>query len=149
MLADAVGIKVGDRETRDIADIFAMTEAAIQRARLFRSGRGQARLAAMPEAELVTVARNREATARFGWSPYMHDPKLKGRLHRIRMPTLVLWGAGDRIVAPGLWPRLSPPPFPARASRSIERAGHFPHLEQPEHFAQTVFVFRPAEESAP
>ena len=38
--------------------------------------------------------------ARYGWSPYMHDPKLKGRLHRIRVPTLVLWGAADRIAPP-------------------------------------------------
>jgi pimeloyl-ACP methyl ester carboxylesterase len=27
----------------------------------------------------------------------MHDPKLKGRLHRIRIPTLVLWGTADRL----------------------------------------------------
>jgi pimeloyl-ACP methyl ester carboxylesterase len=45
------------------------------------------------------VARNREATARYGWSPHMHDPKLKGRLHRIRVPTLLLWGTADRILS--------------------------------------------------
>ena len=52
------------------------------------------------------VARNREADARFAWSPYMHNPKLKGRLHRIRMPTLLLWGTADRILTRELRPRL-------------------------------------------
>ena len=50
----------------------------------------------MPEEELPLVARNAESTARYGWSPYMHDPKLKHRLHRIRVPTLLLWGTADR-----------------------------------------------------
>ncbi len=44
VLANAVGIKVGDRETRDIVDIFAMPESEFVAARLFRSGRRQARL---------------------------------------------------------------------------------------------------------
>jgi pimeloyl-ACP methyl ester carboxylesterase len=26
----------------------------------------------------------------------MHDPKLNGKLHRIQIPTLVLWGTADR-----------------------------------------------------
>ena len=54
---------------------------------------------AMPDDAVRAVARNREATARYAWSPYMHDPKLKGRLHRIKIPTLFLWGAADRIVS--------------------------------------------------
>ena len=99
VLANAVGIKVGDRETRDIVDIFAMTERS-STSSPSRSGRIAARdYKAMPDAEVRIVARNREATARYAWSPYMHDPKLKGRLHRIRIPTLFLWGASDRILS--------------------------------------------------
>ena len=54
---------------------------------------------AMADAELKIVARNREATARYGWSPYLHNPKLKGRLHRVRVPTLFLWGSADRVLS--------------------------------------------------
>ena len=53
---------------------------------------------AMSEDELRIVARNRESAARFAWSPYMHDPKLRDRLHRIGIPTLVLWGTSDRLI---------------------------------------------------
>jgi pimeloyl-ACP methyl ester carboxylesterase len=140
VLADAFGIKVSDRETRDIADIFAVTEPQLTELSYFDPGFAKRDLTQLPEAELVTIARNREAMARFGWSPYMHDPKLKGRLHRIRIPTLVLWGAGDRIVAPD-YGRAYAAAIPGARFELIERAGHFPHLEQPDLFARKVQAF--------
>ena len=88
------------------------------------------------------MARNREATARFTWSPYMHDPKLKGRLHRIDVPTLFLWGdAGSHRDEPE-YGRAYAAAIPDARFETIERAGHFPHLEQPEAFARAVFGFR-------
>ena len=44
VMANAVGIKVGDRETRDIADIFAITDKGVSRTHLLRSERRPARL---------------------------------------------------------------------------------------------------------
>ncbi len=131
VLADALGIKVGDRETRDIADIFAMTEAQFLERAYSDPATAKRDYTKMDEADLVTIARNREATARFGWSPYMHDPKLKGRLHRIDVPTLVLWGASDRIATPE-YGRAYAAAIPGARFELIERAGHFPHLEQPD-----------------
>jgi pimeloyl-ACP methyl ester carboxylesterase len=140
VLADALGIKVGDRETRDIADIFAMTEPQFVEHAFFDPEIGRLPYLSMPEADLVAVARNREAMARYGWSPYMHDPKLKGRLHRVRVPTLVLWGAADRIVAPD-YGRAYAAAIPQARFAAIERAGHFPHLEAPDEFARAVLDF--------
>ena len=48
---------------------------------------------------MLAAARNREAYARLAWSPYMHNPKLKNRLHRIKLPTLFLWGTADRVLS--------------------------------------------------
>src|ERR1700716_1069280 len=87
ILANAVGIKVGDRETRDIADIFAMTEHEFNAAAFADPDAGARDYNSMSEAEVLRVAQNREALARFAWSPYMHDPKLSRRLHRIGVPT--------------------------------------------------------------
>jgi len=140
VLANAVGIKVGDRTTRDIADIFAITEDEFNARAYFDAKVGEKSYKDMPEADVRTIARNRESTARFAWSPYMHDPKLKGRLHRIRIPTLFLWGAADRILSEH-YGRAYCATIPGARFELIERAGHFPHLEQPKEFARKVFAF--------
>jgi pimeloyl-ACP methyl ester carboxylesterase len=98
VLANAVGIKVGARDTRDIVDIFAITEPELNKLAYFDPKLAERDYKAMAEEDVRIVARNREASARYGWSPYMHDPKLKTRLHRIRIPTLFLWGSADRIL---------------------------------------------------
>jgi pimeloyl-ACP methyl ester carboxylesterase len=143
VLANPVGIKVSDRETRDIADIFALTEEQIAELAYFDPGLGKPDYKAMPEAEVREVARNREATARYGWSPYMHDPKLKARLHRVRVPTLLLWGTADRIVSQP-YGQAYCAAIPGARFEPIERAGHFPHLEQPDEFARRIFAFADA-----
>ena len=140
VLANAVGIKVGARDTRDIVDIFAITEPELNKLAYFDPKLAERDYKAMAEADVRVVARNREASARYGWSPYMHDPKLRGRLHRIRVPTLLLWGTADRILSEA-YGRAYAAAIPAARFEPIERAGHFPHLEQPQAFADKVFAF--------
>jgi pimeloyl-ACP methyl ester carboxylesterase len=140
VLANAVGIKVGDRETRDIIDMFALTEPELNQLAYFDPSVGARDYPAMPEADVRTAARNREATARYGWSPYMHNPKLKGRLHRIRIPTLFLWGTADRILSEA-YGRAYCAAIPGARFETIERAGHYPHIEQPEEFARRIAAF--------
>lgn len=140
VLANAVGIKAGSRETRDIVDMFALTEDELGKLAYFDPTHGARDYPAMDEADVRIIARNREASARYGWSPYMHDPKLKGRLHRIRIPTLFLWGAADRILSEG-YGRAYCAAIAGARFETIERAGHYPHIEQPEEFARRVFTF--------
>jgi pimeloyl-ACP methyl ester carboxylesterase len=140
VLGNPVGIKVGSRERRDIADIFAMTEADFLDIAYHDPDVGRRDYKAMPEAQVRNAARNREATARYAWSPFMHDPKLKGRLHRIRVPTLFLWGSDDRMVSEE-YGRAYCAAIPGARFERIERAGHFPHLERPDEFAQKLFAF--------
>ena len=99
VMVNAVGVKVGDRETRDIVDIWALTADEFNAIAYFDPKAGQRDYKNLPEAEALIAARNREATARLAWSPYMHNPKLKRRLHRIDIPTLFLWGAADRVLS--------------------------------------------------
>jgi len=66
-------------------------------------------------------------TAKFVWP--IPDKGLKKRLHRIKAPTLIVWGKQD-----GLNPPIYADEFSQRVSGSrvelIENAGHVPHLEQ-------------------
>jgi pimeloyl-ACP methyl ester carboxylesterase len=140
VLANPVGIKVGDRETREVADIFAMPDKEFNERAYADPALGARDYKAMPDAEVRAAARKREATARYAWSPYMHDPKLKGRLHRIKIPTLFLWGDSDRILSEG-YGRAYAGFVPGARFEIVAKAGHFPHLEQPDEFARRVHAF--------
>ncbi len=140
VLANAVGIKPGDRETRDIADIYAVTDKQLAELVWADPARMAPNPKTLPEGDLVAMARSRESTGRYAWSPYMHDPKLKGRLHRIRIPTLVLWGAADRV-ATVEYGRSYEAAIGGARFETIEGAGHFPHIEQPQAFARAVLGF--------
>ena len=140
VMANAVGIKVSDRETRDIADIFALTDQEYLDITYCDPNTGRRDFKALPDAEVLAAARAREATARFAWSPYFHNPRLKTRLHRIGIPTLFLWGAHDRMLSEA-YGRAYCAMIPGARFQPIERAGHFPHQEQPKVFAERVLAF--------
>jgi pimeloyl-ACP methyl ester carboxylesterase len=89
------------------------------------------------EEQALVAARSRESLARYGWAPYMHDPKLLGRLHRINVPTLLLRGSGDGITGED-YTRAFGDAIPGARFAAIEAAGHLPHIEQPRRFADTV-----------
>jgi pimeloyl-ACP methyl ester carboxylesterase len=140
VLANAVGVKLGDREKRDIADIFAITEKEYIDLVYCDAKVGMRDYKELPEAVALGAARAREATARFAWNPFFHNPKLKNRLHRIRIPTLFLWGTHDRMLTEDYGRAYSALIKGARFE-TIDRAGHFPDHEQPKAFAEKVMAF--------
>ena len=52
----------------------------------------------LDDERILNWIRAREATARVGWNPYLHNPKLPQHLHRICCPTLVIWGREDKLI---------------------------------------------------
>jgi len=140
VLADSVGIKPGERDTRDIADIYALTDKQLAEIVYADPAKMTPSTKSLPESELTLIARSREATGRYAWTPYMHNPKLKQRLHRVRIPTLVLWGEADRVVKPD-YGRALAASIPNARFATIGGAGHFPHLEQPDAFARSILEF--------
>ena len=144
VLANAVGIKASDRETRDIADIYAVTDKQLGELVWADPARMAPNPKTLPDGDLIAMARSRESTGRYAWSPYMHNPKLKGRLHRVRVPALVLWGAQDRV-AKAEYGRAYAAAIPGATFETIQGAGHFPHLEQPQAFARAVSAFLDAQ----
>jgi pimeloyl-ACP methyl ester carboxylesterase len=139
-LIDAVGVKFGGREDRDIADIYALPFDELQR-RSFHDPARAPDYRGASEEEMLEVARDREATALYAWRPYMHNPGLLRWLSRVRVPTLVLWGAEDGIVAPQYGEALARA-LPSARVESIEAAGHYPQIERPEAVAEALFRFR-------
>ena len=70
----------------------------------------------------------------------MHDPGLRQWLHRVRVPTLVLWGESDGIVAPGYGRKLCAA-LPDARFELIAQAGHYPQIERPEAVADAIERF--------
>lgn len=139
VLVDAVGIKVSDRETRDIADIFA-TPAAKLATMVWHDPALAPDPLMLSDDELEIVARNRAASAMYLWEPYAHNPKLLRRLHRIGVPTLVLWGESDGLVSTE-YGRAFTKAIPGAQFRVIPSAGHVPHLERPKPFTDHIIRF--------
>jgi pimeloyl-ACP methyl ester carboxylesterase len=107
VLVDPLGIKVSDRETPDILDIFNKSPDEVRRKSWHDPDRFAPDFNQMSDEALVTYARNREAVCLYAWHPYMYNPQLPRWLGRIKVPTLLLWGESDGGQA-GLRPRLQP-----------------------------------------
>jgi pimeloyl-ACP methyl ester carboxylesterase len=140
VLADPLGIKVGGVLERDIADMHAIPQAEYMRLAWADPAKGERDLTELPETELAAIARGREAFALFGWKPYMHNPRLKRWLHRIDVPTLLLWGERDGIVSTS-YGETWRAEIPGARMEVIPDAGHFPHWEQPQDFADRLTHF--------
>lgn len=140
VLVNAAGIKTGDRLHRDMLDIFSLPQKELEACSFHDTSFAAFDPKTATEDEVYVRLRNRESTVLFGWSPYMYNPKLAGRLHRIRIPTLVLWGAADRV-APAAYGRAYAERIPGARFELIEKAGRFPHVEQPAALAQRIAAF--------
>jgi len=84
--------------------------------------------------------RAREATARVGWNPYLHDPKLPGHLRRITCPTLVLWGRNDKLI-PLAHGQYYAEHIPGARLEVLEECGHMAPFEKCEEFVAAATRF--------
>jgi pimeloyl-ACP methyl ester carboxylesterase len=89
---------------------------------------------------LAILYRQNTALARVAWNPYLYNPLLRRRLSRITTPTLLCWGAHDRV-APLVCAEAWRKEIPGAALRVFEGSGHVPHLEEPDAVAAAVIEF--------
>lgn len=139
-LINAVGLRVPGVP---IAEIFAVTPEETRHL-VFHDPQSDLAKMFVPDVPSPEVLENtlkaREATARVGWNPYLCNPKLRERLYRITVPTLVIWGESDRLV----------PPAHGKAYQEgiagaklviLEKCGHAPPFEKPEETAKLLSDF--------
>jgi pimeloyl-ACP methyl ester carboxylesterase len=140
VLSAPLGIKAGGVLDRDIADMHSIPRAEFLRLAWADPANGTVDYASLPDIELAAIARSRESLALFGWKPYMHNPRLKRWLHRIDIPTLLIWGDSDGIVSTA-YGEAWQAELPGSTMTIIPQAGHYPHWEQPDAFAAAVGAF--------
>jgi pimeloyl-ACP methyl ester carboxylesterase len=142
VLIDPLGIKLGDRETRDIVDMHSVSDDELAQLLFVDPHEHRLDYQKLDDESALIAARNRETLAFLSWRPYMHNPKLAQRLARIDVPTLVIWGAADRIALPEYGRKFSSL-IPGARFELIEKAGHYPHLEQPNSVIRRLQEFMP------
>lgn len=92
-----------------------------------------------PELEDAAL-KNRMMTAKLSWQPRNHDPHLRKWLHRIKVPTLLVWGANDRLFPPDyafVYQQL----IPGSKAVVLPECGHLPHVEKGDAFAAELESF--------
>jgi pimeloyl-ACP methyl ester carboxylesterase len=86
------------------------------------------------------LLQNRFMTARLAWQPRFYSPRLAKWLHRVELPTEIIWGAEDRIFPAGLAAA-----FESRLQHCkthvLPRCGHLPHIEHTRDVAELVRLF--------
>ena len=98
------------------------------------------RMVELPMELLMPLVQSMAATAKLGWNPYLHNPKLPERLRRVKAPTLVIAGAADRFL-----PRAHPEAYAAGITGArleiVDGAGHMAPMERPAEVTALVRDF--------
>ena len=101
-----------------------------------------ARLAAQaaPQPAAPPVLRPAALEVRPSLPPPVHREVLVDRLSLLRMPTLVVWGARDRVF-PESQAREAVARLPEGSLAIISECGHMPHVECPDRFLAALDGF--------
>jgi pimeloyl-ACP methyl ester carboxylesterase len=140
VLLGTVGVKLGGREERDFADIYQIPEDEVRRLTFANSDRWGPSYAELSDDQLMAIARDRETTVHFAWRPYMHNPTLRTWLHRVQIPTLLLWGDKDGVTNPDYAGALADT-LPRAQLHVIADAGHYPQVEQTDEVVKAIADF--------
>ena len=92
-----------------------------------------------PELEDVNL-KNRLVTAKLVWQPRGYDPHLSKWLHRIDVPTLLLWGDTDRLY-PAPYAEAFRRLIPGSRAVVFPECGHMPNVEKPDEFVAEIVRF--------
>lgn len=140
VLIGSVGVKFGEREERDFADLFYLPDADAFPALFADPLRWAPKYPELPSTEVEVFARERQMMAYYCWRPYMHNPTLKRWLHRVRVPTLVVWGETDRFATLSYGRKLAES-LPNAQLKVMAGAGHYPQIEQAGEVARAISAF--------
>jgi pimeloyl-ACP methyl ester carboxylesterase len=83
---------------------------------------------------------SREMTARLTWKPWMYNKSLEPLLQLVNIPSLVIWGADDRITPLTCGEQYSAA-LPNSSLQVIENAGHCVEQEETSKFVELVSEF--------
>ncbi len=134
-----LGVKFAGRDVIEIKDIFFRSHRELRQL-LRADGKPDDRdYASLADDALARMVRNYETFTLLGWAPLLHNPKLKQRLHRIKVPSLIVRGDCDQIVDQEYFDSFGAA-INARVETVID-AGHYVHDDKPHELAKMITNF--------
>ena len=143
-LVGAVGITA---KGAPIPDIFRMPEEENLRRYYADQERAVRRLGDLAKADPSVIAKNRATVTRLAYRPRFHNPGLAKWLHRIDVPTLLIWGDTDRMF-PLEHAQAFQKAIPGAKLVVIAKCGHVPQIEKPDEFVAALDDFFAARKKA-
>jgi pimeloyl-ACP methyl ester carboxylesterase len=139
ILVDAVGVKFGGADSDELADLFSIPPSDMLKL-TYHDPKFAPDPSTFSDQDKLHAQRSFQAFARYAWEPYLHNPKLKQRLHRIDKPALLIWGEHDKIVDVE-YGRKFCTAIPDARMVVLPNVGHVPQVEAPEKFDSLVADF--------
>ena len=145
-LVSSVGIWIRERPITDIFALDSRYPDRLQKMMFYDASCDGAQLVSPPDLEtmpdevLANILNALAATAKIGWNPLLHDPRLETLLPRVTAPTLCLWGRHDQVVPP-IYGEKFARLVPNAELELIPECGHLPPLEKKEEFLSAITGF--------
>ncbi len=121
-------------------DIFLWPPEEHARRMFHDQGLVEARLKQLAAMDQDVYLQNRAAAARLGWNPRLCNPQLPYWLHRIDVPTLLVWGKEDQI-CPFACAELYRAPIKNAELIAMPETGHALHTERTAEVASHINRF--------
>ncbi|MFI9810013.1 alpha/beta fold hydrolase [Streptomyces sp. NPDC052301] len=137
VLVNAVGIQVPGHP---IADTLSLTPVELSRLSFHDPSKFRFDPSTLTDEQRALTAANRSALQVYSGPHAMADPTLTGRLAKIAHPTLVAWGASDRVVDAD-YGRAYAQAIPGAEFRLLDGTGHMPQTETPEQLLPVIWDF--------
>lgn len=136
-LVGAVGITA---QGETIPDIFRMPVEENLRRFYADQERAARRVGDVAKADMRLVAKNQATVTRLAYRPRFYNPDLGKWLHRVDVPTLLIWGAEDGLVPPKFGEAYRSL-IPGAKLAVLPAAGHAPFDEEREAFLAAFSEF--------
>ncbi|MET0502512.1 MAG: alpha/beta hydrolase [Candidatus Binatia bacterium] len=139
ILIDALGLRLAEAPA---ADLFGLDPATLRQT-MFSNPAATLAMETIPETPraeaIVSTILARRTLARFAWQ-FPDNPRLRGYLYRVQVPTMILWGEHDGVV-PVAHGRAYHQGIAKSQLVTMANVGHLPHVEAPAACAEILGNF--------
>jgi pimeloyl-ACP methyl ester carboxylesterase len=122
-------------------DIFLWNHAQTTRNLFHDQSIAERLLATEPtESEIDLMLKNNLMTAKLTWAPRLYNPDLCKWMHRIDVPTQIIWGDDDKLI-PVAYADAFQKLIPGSRMQVVKNCGHLPHIEKADETLAVIAEF--------